>query len=113
MSAKYLEGYLWMVTWLDGRIWTEIKVYFALSWLCFELVIFGYAQTFFRLMSFWRLPCYVKKCNLDFDHRNRAKQFFFFKIYKIIPYRIPDLNFSNSRKFDENSFLAFISDTGP
>ena len=29
-----LEGYLWMVSWLDGRIWTEIKVLTSnLTWL--------------------------------------------------------------------------------
>ena len=29
-----IEGYLWMVSWLDGRIWTEINVLTSnLKWL--------------------------------------------------------------------------------
>ena len=33
-KQKTLEGYLWMVTWLDGRIWTKINVLTSnLIWL--------------------------------------------------------------------------------
>ena len=29
-----IEGYLWMVSWLDGRIWTEINVLTSImNWL--------------------------------------------------------------------------------
>ena len=32
--CEMLEGYLWTVTWLDGRIWTEINVLtYNLIWL--------------------------------------------------------------------------------
>ena len=34
VSSGYIEGYLWTVTWLDGRIWTEINVLTSnLIWL--------------------------------------------------------------------------------
>ena len=48
-QIHYIEGYLWTVTWLDGRIWTEINI------LTSNLIIFGSGIWIWNTMPSWDL----------------------------------------------------------